>query len=442
MQVRSLVSPQSVRRPPLDLGPHVPGEVIVRLKTGTALREEDMKILEGAGAMEVERLDFPATETSGPQAPILRIKLNERTSVAEAIAELLRDPAVLYAVPNNTYELQGRPTVTNDPVSPNDLHTRLWGLHNPGGGTSVADADIDAPEAWAIGTGSRNGPLVAILDTGADYNHPDLNANIWTNPGEVAGDGIDNDSNGVIDDVRGYNAFANNGNPMDGHSHGTHVAGTIGAVGNNGIGVVGVNWEARMMPVKIFSDAGSTTTDAIIRGINYATRMGARVTSNSWGGGPANQAIKDAFGTSPAMHLIASGNNGRNNDLTPTYPAGYDLDNIISVGSSTKAERMSSFSNYGATSVDLVAPGSDIYSTTPNGRYGSMSGTSMATPHVSGAVALLLSEEPDLTNAQVRSRLLAAVDTFAAYQGKTVTGGRLNVAKLLQNATDLVERGD
>jgi subtilisin family serine protease len=434
MMIRSLFGPRRFGGVSSDderFGAHVPNEVLIRLKDDGALAAEGAAWLERAGAVALERLDFPSAANSAPQAPILRLTLRADVSVAEAIARLTDAPEVAYAVPNHIYTLQSEGKAT-----PDDLPRTLWGLHNEGGLLRRKDADIDAPEAWTVATGSRNGPLVAILDTGADYRHPDLDANIWTNPGEVAGDGLDNDGNGVIDDVHGYNAYADTGDPMDGNGHGTHVAGTIGAEGNNGIGVVGVNWEARMMPVKIFNDRGRTTADAIIRGINYATFMGARVTNNSWGGGEYSQAIYDAFAASPALHVVAAGNELSNNDRRPSYPASYDLDNILSVASSNAIDRLSYFSNYGKQSVDLAAPGSGIRSTYLRGRYARLSGTSMAAPHVTGALALLLSHEPGLSNAAARERLLSTVDRKDAFEGKVASGGRLNVARLLGAARD------
>src|SRR5690606_21235490 len=192
--------------------------------------------------------------------------------------------------------------------NPNDLHERLYGM-----------AKIQAPQAWETTTGSRTGPVVAVIDGGIDYNHPDLTNNMWTNPGEIPGDGLDNDGNGVVDDVHGYNAINGSGHPADDNNHGTHCAGTIGAEGNNGVGVVGVNHQARMMAVKFLGSNGSGTTADAVKGVLYASRMGARITSNSWGGGGYNQALKDALASSPALHIFAAGNANSNNDRRPSY---------------------------------------------------------------------------------------------------------------------------
>ena len=300
--------------------------------------------------------------------------------------------------------------------------------------------DIDAPEAWTRTTGSRTGPIIAVLDTGVDTDHPDLKDNIWTNTGEIPGNGKDDDNNGVIDDVHGYNAYYKNGDPDDKDSHGTHCAGTIGAVGNNGRGVVGVNWQTRIMPIKIFNDnkKPKTSRSAILRGISYATRHGARITSNSWGGGGRSFSIRRAFSNSSAFHVMAAGNDSKNNDEKSYYPASYDMDNSISVASITRSGALSSFSNYGKDEVDLAAPGSSIYSTTPGGRYGYKSGTSMATPHVSGVAGLAATLNPDLSNTELKQILMDSVDEADNLTDKVVSGGRLNADKTLQEAERLL----
>ncbi|MEL0589779.1 MAG: S8 family serine peptidase, partial [Planktothrix rubescens PR221] len=278
-----------------------------------------------------------------------------------------------------------------------------------------------------------------MIDTGVDYNHPDLSANIWTNPGEIAGDGIDNDSNGYIDDVRGWDFAYNDNNPMDVHGHGTHVSGTIAGKGNNGVGVTGVAWNAKIMPLKMFDDTGlgGYTSNAILA-INYATAKGVKLTNNSWGGGGYSQALSDAINTAGqqgALFIASAGNSSLNTDITPAYPASYNLSNIISVASTTRTDGLSSFSNYGATTVDLGAPGSDIYSTLPNSSYGTYSGTSMASPHVTGAAALLWSQNPTWTAQQVKNKLMQTTDPISALSGKTVTGGRLNINNALAGST-------
>jgi subtilisin family serine protease len=328
------------------------------------------------------------------------------------------------------------PTIAaNDPS-----RGQLWGLDNTGQSGGVVDADIDAPEAWNTTTGSRS-VVVAVIDTGMDYNHPDLAANTWRNPGEVAGDGIDNDRNGFIDDVRGWDFANNDANPMDDNGHGSHVSGTIGAVGNNGVGVVGVNWQVSIMPLKFLDAAGSGSTSAAIAAINYATRMrrdfGINVvaTNNSWGGGGLSTALRDAVDAGAGAGILfvaAAGNESNNNDATPSYPASHPGTSVISVAATDRSNRLATFSNYGATSVDLAAPGAAILSTTPNNSYASYSGTSMATPHVTGTVALLAAANPQATAAQIRTAILSSTTPVAGLAGKVATGGLLNAAAALQ----------
>lgn len=323
------------------------------------------------------------------------------------------------------------------PMTPYILH--CGGLITQARQGGTADADIDAPEAWDIQTGSPN-VVVAVIDTGR-YNHVDLLPNVWTNPGEIAGNGIDDDGNGYIDDVNGWNFYGNNnvlyGSDACSDAHGTHTAGTIGAVGNNGTGVVGVNWNVGIMSLKFLGGAGcSGTTANAILAVHYAANNGAYLTSNSWGGGGFSQALKDAIDASGILFMAAAGNGGAdgigdNNDITPFYPASYASANIISVASTTSTDSRSGFSNYGATSVDLGAPGSSILSTTPNNTYTSYNGASMATPHVSVVAALLYAEFPGITTADVKCRILNSVDPIPALAGVTVTGGRLNAYKAL-----------
>ncbi|WP_233256491.1 S8 family peptidase, partial [Microcystis sp. 0824] len=279
--------------------------------------------------------------------------------------------------------------------------------------------------------------VIGVIDTGVDYNHQDLVGNIWTNPGEIAGDGIDNDGNGYIDDIRGWDFAYNDNNPSDVNGHGTHVSGTIAGKGNNGVGVTGVAWNAKIMPLKFLNDQGSGSTSNAILAINYATAKGVKLTNNSWGGGGYSQALYDAInaaGQAGALFIAAAGNDAKNTDTSPSYPASYNLANIISVASTTRTDALSSFSNYGLTSVDLGAPGSEIYSTTPNNTYSTYSGTSMASPHVAGAAALLWSQNPTWTAQQVKDALMNTGDPLASLAGKTVSGKRLNVFNALAAA--------
>ncbi|MDJ0526250.1 MAG: S8 family serine peptidase, partial [Microcystis sp. M53600_WE12] len=255
--------------------------------------------------------------------------------------------------------------------------------------------------------------------------------------GEIAGDGIDNDGNGYIDDIRGWDFAYNDNNPSDVDGHGTHVSGTIAGKGNNGVGVTGVAWNAKIMPLKFLNDQGSGSTSNAILAINYATAKGVKLTNNSWGGGGYSQALYDAInaaGQAGALFIAAAGNDAKNTDTSPSYPASYNLANIISVASTTRTDALSSFSNYGLTSVDLGAPGSEIYSLAPGGGYATLSGTSMASPHVAGAAALLWSQNPTWTAQQVKNALMNTGEPIAALAGKTVSGKRLNVFNALAGA--------
>ena len=323
--------------------------------------------------------------------------------------------------------------------------SRLWGLNNTGQTGGSADSDIDAPEAWNITTGSSD-VVIAIIDTGVDYRHNDLAANMWRNSGEIAGDGKDNDGNGYVDDVYGYDFANNDGNPMDGNGHGTHVAGTIGAAAN-GSGVVGVNWDVSLMALKFLTDSGYGSTSDAIAAINYATMMkrdfGVNIvaTNNSWGGGGYSSVLRNAIaaaGNQGILFIAAAGNDNNNNDQSASYPSNYNLDAIIAVAATDHRDNRASFSSYGATTVDLAAPGVSIYSTTPNNRYASYSGTSMATPHVSGVVGLLAAANPSASMAEIKQAILDGADPVASMAGKALTGGRLNAHASLQ----LIDAGD
>jgi len=356
-------------------------------------------------------------------------------TVESAIEQYRDDPRIEYIEPNYWWSM------IREEINriPNDARfAQMWGLHNTGQTGGTSDADIDAPEAWDIETGKD--VVVGVIDSGVEWAHEDLAANIWVNAGEIANNGIDDDRNGYIDDVRGWDFVNNDNNPMDDLGHGTHVSGTIAAVGNNGIGTVGVCWKAKIMPLKFLAANGSGTTANAILAIEYATRMRAQLTNNSWGGGEVSQALRaaiDALGKAGLLFVAAAGNGGAdgigdNNDLLPHYPSSYDLGNIIAVAATDHNDRLGIFSNFGVTSVDLGAPGVSVLSTVPGNSYTTANGTSMATPHVSGVVALMWSRVPGLNHLKLKELLLKAVDPLAALQGKTVSGGRLNALKALE----------
>lgn len=319
-------------------------------------------------------------------------------------------------------------SVPNDPQ-----FSQLWGMNNTGQLGGVKDADIDAPEAWNICTGDRV-VKVGVIDTGVDYNHSDLAANAWTNPREVAGNGKDDDGDGFIDDVRGWNFYSDNSNCIDDNGHGTHVAGTIGAAGGNGLGVAGVCWKVTIVPIKFMNSGGSGFTSDAVDSVYYATKIGVQLTSNSWGSTGFSQALKDAIanaGSKGILFVAAAGNSGVNDDVTPFYPAAFDCPNIISVAATDMYDKLASFSCYGAKSVDIAAPGVNIYSCYLKNSYVLMSGTSMATPHVAGACALLKAYAPDLTADLIKSYIIKSADVISSMQGKCVSNGRLNIFNAL-----------
>ena len=322
----------------------VAGEVLVRFKPGVN-RTGRAGVLDDTGATRKQWLRLPGAEL---------LEVPRGTSVEAAVRELESKPEVLYAEPNFIYQ----PALTpNDP-----RFGELWGL-NQG-----SDADIDAPEAWDLTTGSSS-VVVAVVDTGVAYDHPDLAPNIWTNAGDPPGGG-DDDGNGFLDDTRGWDFISNDNDPRDLEGHGTHVAGTIGAKGNNAAGVTGVNWNVRLMPVRVLGPNGGTNA-TVTNGFDYAGDMGARVANASLGGGGFSQAMKDTIDSHPGtLYVVAAGNGGAdgvgdNNDVTPAYPCNYTSVNLICVAATTPADALAGFSNYGAASVDLAAPGTQILSTWP-----------------------------------------------------------------------------
>jgi thermitase len=299
--------------------------------------------------------------------------------------------------------------------------------------SGLAGEDINVMRAWGITEGSKK-VKIAVIDTGVDYSHPDLKDQMDVNVAELNGKpGVDDDNNGYVDDIYGYDFANKDGNPQDGHGHGTHCAGVIGA-SHNTIGVAGVMADVKIVGIKFLSDAGSGETIDAIASIDYAIKRGVNVMSNSWGGGEKEQSLEDAIRSAEAAGITfvaAAGNESVNNDSTASYPANYEVSNVISVGSFTATGAKSSFSNYGLKSVHVTAPGSSILSTYKNGGYTSMSGTSMATPHIAGIVGLLLSKEPKLTPAQIRERLVSTSTKTAKLSSSSVSGGRVDAYRAL-----------
>jgi subtilisin family serine protease len=438
-----------------------------------------------------------AGTTLGSQLPLTdgyyQIDLGKGTTVAKALSAYKAEKGVLDAEPD--YEL----TVSSVPNDP--LLSQQWSLNNTGQGGGKPGADIHAEQAWSITNGSPN-VVVAVLDTGVDYDQPDLYDNIWINQAEIpdhwytksspssgynkivykwqiktATPGVitfrdlnnwenkglvwDNNGDGRIDagdllrtttqggwmsgnstkdgdtahpnDLFGWNFVSNNNNPMDDNGHGTNVAGILGAVGNNGTGVAGVDWNVQIMPVKFIGANGYGSISNFIQSLNFAVQHGAKITNNSWEGAPYSAPLYNAFLNAEQHGVIcvaAAGNDGTNNDTKPDYPANFStsLNNVVTVAASTNTDQLASFSNYGVNSVDLAAPGVNILSTLPNSKYGDMSGTSMATPEVTGALALVWGQHPNWSYTQVIDQVLSTTDKLSSLQGKVKTGGRLDLA--------------
>ncbi len=341
---------------------------------------------------------------------------------------LARDPRVRYVEPNRLIHLDSLPSAPTD-----SLYDQLWGLNNTGqtvnGTAGAAGDDIGAVRAWQHGTGSSS-VIVADIDSGMLTSHPDLAANVAVNPGEnCAGcrnDGIDNDHNGYVDDWQGWD-FANHDNvPDDQAGHGTHTAGTIGAVGDNGIGVIGVDPHVSLMPLKFIGANGSGTNADAIGAILYAVDNGARVINSSWGGGSYSQALVDAIAYGDAHHVLYVASAGNSASDAAFYPAAVDLPNVISTAATDSSDGLAWFSTYGDT-VDIGAPGVDTLSTINTGGYGFASGTSMAAPHVTGSAALLFSQHPDATPETIKALLFSTAKPLPALAGKVLTGARLDV---------------
>jgi subtilisin family serine protease len=405
------------------------GEAIVRFNT-----PELEKWLNHAMAMVNASSRRPVGQAGLNLFRLVSRNMNARNMVS-VLASL---PGVQYAEPNY---------VVRATATPNDTRFgELWGMNNTGqtvgGQAGVAGADIRAVSAWDVSTGSSS-IVVGVVDSGVDYNHPDLAANMWSAPAAFSVT-IGGQTINCPQGSRGFNAINNTCNPLDDNNHGTHCAGTIGARGNNSQGVVGVNWTTSIMGLKFLNSAGSGSTTDAIDSIEFAIQAkqafagsggaNVRVLSNSWGGGGFSQALLDQINkanNNDMLFVAAAGNNGRNNDTTANYPSNYNAPNVVAVAATDNRDARSSFSNFGATTVDLGAPGTGILSTVPNGGYSSFNGTSMATPHVAGAAALVLSR-CTLNTANLKSNILNNVDLISSMSGITVTGGRLNVNKAIR----------
>ena len=368
-------------------------------------------------------------------SPWQLVTFESATSAGLSFEDLRKSPDIEYVAPNSKFQLQSLP---------NDYSPELWGLHNDGQENGVAGADIDAERGWSVRTNAED-IIVAVIDSGIDYTHPDLAENMWTNPGEIPGNNIDDDGNGFVDDVHGYDFADKDGNPMDANSHGTHVAGIIGASGDNNTGVTGVAWRTKLMAVKVFADESNFAyTSDIVKGILYAADMGAKVSNNSYGAvftdsvaeSIFNRPVADAIGyanDAGMLFVAAAGNNGLNSDtsMEVTSPATIDHPNVISVAANTRSDKRASFSNHGETGADIAAPGVEILSTVPGGGYERYSGTSMASPFVAGAAALVAAEFPDISVEELRAVLIESAEPVTSLAGVTLNSGRLNLYRAL-----------
>lgn len=406
--------------------------MLVRVRAG-----QDLKALHRQLGTRGRKLFRRSSRDRTPDLEVIELPRGRRDQV---LAALRASGLVDYAEPD--FRMKAL-------IEPNDFRFydgSQWNLKNTGMYGGTAGADIDAPAAWDLRNSASN-VIVAVVDTGVRLTHEDLRGNLWTNPGETgidragrdrATNGVDDDGDGYIDDVHGINAINQSGNPNDDYGHGTHVAGIIGATGNNSVGIAGVAWRVRLMALKALDSTGEGSISDVIECLDYARAHGARVVNASWGSYQfTSQALRDAIAAlrdAGIIFVAACGNSAGDNDANPLYPASYEFDNIVAVAASTRSDGIAGFSNWGRTTVDLAAPGS-VFSTW-NGSdsdYRSFDGTSMAAPHVTGAVALVWAINPSLPYRQVINTILANTDPLPAFAGKSVTGGRLNLALTLSD---------
>jgi len=433
----------------------IEGEYLFKLKKGAKVNKDQFKLNNRSFVKKLKTID-----AVGQKYGLVEVK--KGVSVQSAIKALESDPNVEFVEPNYRYQLiKPLPGSMDDlnkmlarvkkygevPDIDDPMFGKLWGLYNTGknepdgrrpGKPGREGADINAIDAWKLSRGSRD-IVIAVIDTGIDYNHPDLRDNIWVNYKEKNGKpGVDDDGNGYIDDIHGFNFQSGDGHgdPMDDHGHGTHCAGTIGAVQDNGHGVAGVMPRVKMMGVKFLGRYGGSLAGAI-KSIDYATKMDVDIMSNSWGGGGFSKLLKEAIeraNEKGILFVAAAGNDGKDNDAKPSYPANYQVDNVISVAAHTIRDNLAYFSNWGKKTVHIAAPGFNILSSVLKEKYAVYSGTSMATPHVSGALGLLIHHEGKrLPVLEVKKRLMETSVPVKPYEGKIISGGRLNAYNLITN---------
>jgi thermitase len=419
--------PEAQEREPSEQGDSDKAEVLVRFRSGTTRETIDRITAQFNDEVEdriesVDGLDV--------------IEDEDGESTAEVVAQYRTLPEVEYAEANSAiildHEDAGRKHVHAD----DEMFSRQWGLSNTGENGGKAGADISAMRAWAVTRGSGQ-VVVAVLDSGVDYTHPDLVNNIWARPEIIKAYEDDDLTDGAVDDEHGFNVVDDNGDPMDDNGHGTHCAGIIGAEGGNGIGIAGVNWNVKIMPLRFMDGDGAGTTKDAIEAINYVidrkrAGVNVRIISASWGSTTKSRALEDVIRKAydeGILFVAAAGNAGSDNDQTPHFPSSYNLGNVVSVAALNRNDQLASFSNYGVKSVHLAAPGEEILSTWLEHSFSEKKGTSMATPFVAGVAALMLSQNPKMSVDDLRAKLLKSVDPVLSLKGRVSSGGRINAAK-------------
>ncbi|MDZ4661837.1 MAG: S8 family serine peptidase [Pseudomonadota bacterium] len=404
----------------------VPGEIIIKLKSS------DKKSAPSASSFMNKagiagKLQLKGSWTS---MKLHHFKVNNSQSVEQTIADMKNDPEVEYAEPNYLFGKQNIDNPGHDEVY--DAEAVAQGtVSGQSGGGVVTTAPIRYQDSWSLMGATGSEPIVAVIDTGVDYNHPAFaqSGAIWTNPNEIAGNGIDDDGNGYVDDIRGWNFAYGNNNPLDDDGHGTHVAGTILGMTKDIFNTPFGAAKIQIMALKFLDASGYGATSAAVQAIYYAVNNGAKILNNSWGGSGYSQALKDAIAyayTKKALFVAAAGNAAGNNDVSPMYPASYDVPNIISTAATTPSDGWAYFSNYGTATVHMGSPGSSVFSTWPGGTYKYSDGTSMATPIISGIASLMLHENSALSGYQIKTFILGSGEIKSVLTGKVSTKARVN----------------
>lgn len=402
-------------------------EVLVKFKSGVSLES-----IESLTSRLNDRVEDRIENISG----LTSIDDLDNADGIAVAAEYSKLPEVEYAEANFDILLDEAGPL--DPILPSDPQFNdQWALANSGQRGGKQGADISATIAWAKTTGSDD-VVVAVLDTGVDYAHEDLVENMWFRPANM--DPYHDSDLGTVDDARGYNAIDSGSDPMDDNGHGTHCAGIIGAEGENNLGIAGVNWKVKIMPLKFMNAGGAGTTKDAIEAINYVidrkkAGVNVRIISASWGSTQKSRALEDVIRKAfenDILFVAAAGNSTIDNDRKPHFPSSYNVPNVVSVAALDRNDQLARFSNWGAKSVAVAAPGVEILSTWLDNQYEEKSGTSMATPVVAGVAALILAEQPRMPVDDLRKKLMDSTDPIVALKGKTVTGGRINAAKALE----------